>query len=187
MDSDGQEGLDDEEGHERDEDSRSQRLGDVLLELIDLCKGNIGTPGVDTRHSTHSEPIKYEADSVKPAKSVHILEDEGKGVPSGLAEEGVGEGDLDVSVLGDELDALLKEPQAVGRVAKHASDARISFGSLDLPTIVFEEEADELADSDKGGAKRNRAHMVSEDPPYTTTDGSLAASVTVNFEVPYAS
>ena len=155
--------------------------------MIDICKGNIGTPGVDTRHSTYSEPIKYEADSVKPAEPVHILEDEGKGVPSGLAEEGVAEGDLDVGVLGDELDALLKEPQAVARVAKHAFDASILVGSLDLPTIVLEEEADELANSDKGGAKRNRAHMVPEYPPHTTTDGSFTTSVTVDFEVPDAS
>ena len=82
----------------------------MFLELINLCKGNIGTPAVDSGHGTHSKPIKYEADSVQPTEPVHILEDEGKGVPSGLAEPGIAEGDLDVGVLCDELDALLKEP-----------------------------------------------------------------------------
>ena len=124
---------------------------------------------------------------MKPAESVHILENEGKGVPSGLAEPGIAKGDLDVGVLRDELDALLKNPQAVARVAKHALDAGVLVSCLDLSTIVLKEEADELADSDKCGAKRNRAHMVPEDPPYTTTDGSLTASVTVDFEVPNAS
>ena len=124
---------------------------------------------------------------MQPTEPVHVLEDEGEGIQGRLAEKDIGEGDLDVGILSDELNALLEEPKAVARVAKHAFDAGVLVSGLDLPAVVLKEEANELTYGDQGGAERNRAHMVPEAPPYASADGSLATSVTVHFEVPNAS
>ena len=148
---DGEEGLHDEDGHQNDEESGSEGLGN--LERVDFGQCDVGAEAVDTSDSADAEPVKHEADAVEPSETHNVLQDEGEGIPGGLAEEGVGEGDLDVSVLGDVLDALLEDPQAVAGDTEHDLHASVLGRGLNLSAVVLEDEADHLADSNEEGTE----------------------------------
>ena len=123
--------------------------------MIDSCEGYVRHEGVEAANAADAEPVEHEADRVQPAERRHVLDDEREGVPRRLAEPVVGEGDLNVGVLRDKLDALLEQPEQIARVAEQALDAGVLVGSLDLFAVVLEEEAYELADGDQGGAERD--------------------------------
>ena len=117
--------------------------------MFDSGEGNVGHEGVEACDAANTEPVQHETNRSQPAECCHVFDDQREGVPGGLAEPVVSEGDLDVRVLGDKLDALLEGPKQVACVAEQALDAGVWCGSLDLFPVVFEEEADELADGDK--------------------------------------
>ena len=106
--------------------------------MIDSCQGDVRHEGVEAGNAADAEPIEHETDSVQPAERRHVLDDEREGVPSGLAEPVVSEGDLNVGVLRDKLDALLEQPEQVARVAEQALDAGVLGGRLDLFAVVLE-------------------------------------------------
>jgi len=78
---------------------------------------------------------------VQPTESCDILEDEAESVPGRLAEECIGESNLDVSILRDEFDAFLQQDEKVSSVAEQASNDWVLGERLNLPAVVFEEES----------------------------------------------
>ena len=167
---DGEEGLDDEDGHQNDQDGWSKGLSNHSVVSGELGQADVSAEAVDTSDSADAEPVEDEADTAEPSETGDVLQDEGKSVPGGLAEEGVGEGNLDVGVLSDELDALLEEPQAVASDAEHELHASVLSRGLNLSAVVLKHEADHLADSNEGGTESDRTHVVSESPPHTRAD-----------------
>lgn len=78
--------------------------------MLKSRKCDVATKGVEAGDTADAEPVQDETNGVQPAESSHVFDDEGEGVPGGHAEVFVGEGDLDVGVLSDELDALFEKP-----------------------------------------------------------------------------
>lgn len=114
---------------------------------------------------------------MEPAEASHVLQDQSEGVPGSLAEEGVSEGDLDVCILRDELDALFHDPEEVAREAEQHLDNRVFLGDTHLLAIVLEEESEHLANGDQESTKGNGTHMEAEGPVGGTTDRTLTVSV----------
>jgi hypothetical protein len=115
-----------------------------------------------------------------------VLQHEGEGVPGGLAEVVVGEGNLNVGVFGHVLDTLFHGPE---EVAGHADDGLNQFGlghGLDLLTVVLEQEANHLGDSDAESTESDGAKMVPQEPVVAAHDGAFALGVGVALEVPDA-
>jgi hypothetical protein len=86
---------------------------------------------------------------VEPSETGNILQDKGESLPGGLAEEGVGEGDLDVGIVSNELDAFLEDPQQVTGDAEHDLHGKVLGHHLNLSAVVIEDEAEHLADSNE--------------------------------------
>ena len=154
--------------------------------MVHFGEGDVCAEGVKAGDATDTEPVEDEADSVQPSESSNVFNDESESVPCGLAEPVVGEGDLDVRVLRDKLDAFLEEIQKVAGVAEEALDAGVLVGSLDLLSVVLEENADNLADGDETRTESNRAHVESESPVHATSNGTFTTGVGFTLEVPDA-
>lgn len=108
---------------------------------------------------------------------MYILQDQSECIPSSLAEESVAQGDLDIGVASDELDALFENPEQVRRVAEKALHAGIFGHCLDLAAVVLEYSANELANRDDCGTERNGAHVVAQSPPHAAAHSTAASCV----------
>jgi hypothetical protein len=115
---------------------------------------------------------------------VSILDHKGERVPGGLAEAIASEGNLDVGVLGHVLNAFIQKPKQVAGKAEESFHKLGGSGTLNLLTVVFEEETKHLADSNHEGAKGNGTQVVAHEPAETGHDGALALSVSGAGEVP---
>jgi len=118
---DSQESVGDHKGEEANEHD----WGGWVLDIWgDLGHGH-GQVGEESIGGTDSDDTEASEDGTNiggPSESGSIGDDKRESVPCSLAEVVVGESNLDVSVLGDELDALLKEIQEVAGEAKEGLD-----------------------------------------------------------------
>ena len=103
--------------------------------------------GSDEHHTDH---VEDEANSVGSSESQGVLQDQDKGVPCGSAEVLTSDGNLDVSILGNELDESLKAVEQIACAEQNDLDCGIVLvGLLNLLSIVFKDNSDELHKCDQ--------------------------------------
>ena len=85
-------------------------MSNILLELVDFGESDVCAEAIESRDQADAEPVENGADRVQPAEPGHVFQNQAEGIPSGLAEEGVRQSDLNVCILSDELDALFQIP-----------------------------------------------------------------------------
>mmetsp|Transcript_74180 Transcript_74180/g.174099 ORF Transcript_74180/g.174099 Transcript_74180/m.174099 type:complete len:438 (+) Transcript_74180:657-1970(+) len=118
------------------------------------------------------------------SKSQGVPQNQEERLLRGSAEIRTLQGDLNVGVLVQELDALLEAPD---ETLKHLEDEdqHPVLLRLGLLLVVLEQVPDELDDSDDEGAECHRAQVVAEDHVKGSADSILAAFVGVLGEEPH--
>ena len=95
-----------------------------------------------------------------------------------MAEIVTGESYLDVSILSDELNAVVKTPDEASKTAYYALGHWVSWNcTLILLSQVFKGKFDHLHDGDDESSKSDTAHVVSEDPSPCDSHSTLALIV----------
>ena len=183
---DGEESVSNDQGEDSDQDHWGDWGGH--FEVSGAGKEDVGTSGIKTSDANNTEEVQDGTDAGSPSESASICNDQGEGVQSSRAEVGVGKGDLDVCVLRDVLDALLKDVEAVSSQADQSFDALVFSCSLGHGlSVPFEKETDGLDDSNTESSEGNWSHVVPETPSEGSSDGSLSLSISGDSEVPDAS
>lgn len=153
------------------------------------CLGQNGEyeESIGTSDEEHSENHVDRSDSRDSSETSSVHQDQGEGLEGTGAEVAVGEGDLNVGVLSEELNTFLEADKAVSSNTQDSLGNLIaSSPSLDVFAVVLEEESDELADSNAESTEGNRAKMLGEEPFDRGQNGGLDQGVTLGLEEPDA-
>jgi len=116
-----------------------------------------------------------------------VLNNESKSVPRWLEETVVREGNLDVGIFSDVLDAVFEQPEHVAGNCEHNLYPLNFFAQhTHLLAIVFEDYPNHLADCDDQSAESDWGPVIDYNPFETSPDRTFSLGVTASLKVPNA-
>ena len=177
-----------EVAHDGADDARDNRLLDVGKSVAGQQPSQ---PADESADEALADDAHDPANGASGSEGARVSNHHVEGLLGGRAEAGTLDGDLNVSVLGDELDAAVNAPNAASRAAEEASDgtARVTLLKLlGLGGEVLEDDLDQGDDEDEEGAEGERARVISERPSEAGEDRIIVLDLldvtTLTSEVP---
>lgn len=184
-----------EDGHEHVGDHGSNGTtaygsgdrGGYLERIRALGDHQEAVEATEATNEEHSEDHVDRSDGAHCTETSSVHEDQTESLHGTGAEPGVGQGHLDVGVLSQELNALLEAPEAVASNTEDDLDDLVLSGpSLNVLSVVLEQESDHLADGNQQSTEGDRAQMLGQHPLDGGKHGGLDQGVGFNLEEPDA-